>query len=127
MLGTALDQLSSAYAAVVETPFFDGEDALDHHDYEATCERVRQAFPKFGFYAVVAPAPDPEAEVMMGDAIDDLADIASDLEPIAWLWDQGRQAKPLGISNPYRQHWGTHLHDLRRYVHRCYLHNLGYA
>ena len=127
-LGTALDQLANAYATAVETPFVDGEDPPDQHDYEAMCERVRQAFPKFGYYAVVTPTPDPDAEVMMGDATDDLADIALDLKPILWLWNQGRQGEAAWYFQlTYRQHWGTHLHDLRRYVHRCYLHNLGYA
>jgi hypothetical protein len=127
-LGMALDQLSSAYAVAAETPFVDGEDPPDQDNYEAMCERVRRAFPKFGYYAVVGPTPDPEAKVTMGDAIDDLADIALDLEPIVWLWDQDRQGEAAWhFQLTYRQHWGTHLHDLRGYVHQCYLDNLGYA
>jgi hypothetical protein len=127
-LGAALDQLSYAYAAAAETPFVDGEDPPYRYDHEAMRDRVRGAFPTFGYYAVVDPVPDPQAEVTMGDAIDDLADIALDLEPIVWLWDQDRQGEAAWYFQlTYRQHWGTHLHDLRRYVHQCYLHSLGYA
>jgi hypothetical protein len=126
-LGAALDRLAIAYAETAEAPFVDGDDPPDHSAYEAMCARVRRAFPKFGYYALVDPTPDPNAEVAMGDAVDDLADIALDLEPIVWLWGQGRHGEAAWYFQlTYRQHWGTHLHDLRRYVHRCYLESLGY-
>jgi hypothetical protein len=124
-LGAALDRLAVAYAETAETPFVDSDDPPDRHAYEVESERVRRAFPKFGYYALVDPTPDPNAEVAFGDAVDDLADITSDLEPIVWLWDQGRHGEAAWYFQlSYRQHWGTHVHDLRRYVHRCYLESL---
>ena len=127
-LGAALDRLAVAYSETANARFVDGDDPPDRQAYEAMRERVSRAFPKFGYYAVVAPTPDPEAEIGMGDAVDDLADIAADLEPIVWLWDQGRHDEAAWhFQLSYRQHWGTHLHDLRRYVHHCYLASFGYS
>ena len=125
-LGVVLDQLSNAYAAAPEAPFVDGNDPPERHDYKAMCDRVRQAFPKFGYYAVVDPVPDPDAEVTMGDAIDDMADIALDLQQVLWLWDHARQDEAVWLFQfGYRSHWGAHLHELRRYVHQCYLDTRG--
>lgn len=127
-LGAALDRLAVAYWETAEAPFVDGDDPLDHHDYKAMRERVSRAFPEFGYYSVVSPTLEAKEEVMTGDAVDDLTDIASDLGPILWLLDQARPGEAAWLFQlSYRQHWGTHLHDLRRYVHQRYLASLGHS
>ena len=126
-LATALATLDYVYHSAAEVPFVEFDDPPPRSGYKATCAIVARAFPKFGFYAVVTLDPDPDAKVMVGDAIDDLADIALELEEVEWLWDnRGPQEAAWQFQFGYRSHWGTHLHDVQRYVHRHYLksHNL---
>ena len=117
-LAAALDHLALAYHS---TPELHRDDVPDLPDGMADKE-MRQiaiaAFPDFGFYAVVVPDENPEQETMMGDAIDDLADIAIEMERVQWLWEtNGAQEANWHFRFWYRSHWGRHLHDLRRYVH----------
>lgn len=119
-LAEALDLLALAYHRMAE--------ASDPSEYPAPPGRdetdlrrlAAQAFPDFGFYCVVPPdEPTEEApEVLLGDAIDDLADIASDLEAVLWRWENtSRDDAAWHFRLGYRSHWGRHLHDLRSYVH----------
>lgn len=55
---------------------------------------------------------------MTGDAIDDLADIAGELQEVAWLWrNAGPDPALWQFHLLYRGHWGQHLHGLRLYFH----------
>jgi hypothetical protein len=117
-LAAALDQLACAYHATSEAAGEDGPDPPDSATYEKMRELAAAAFPDFGFYAAVRPGGGPEQLPTMGDAIDDLADIALELTRIERLWVDGR---PLDAERNYRFgyriHWGRHLHDLRGYLH----------
>jgi hypothetical protein len=119
-LARTLDQLSLAYhetsAVVVED---DNEPpALTSYD-ELRALAVR-AFPDFGFYAVARPHEVPSSEALLGDAIDDLADIARDLIEVEWRWlNNGEADATWQFRWGYQFHWGRHLHDLRGYVHAC--------
>lgn len=117
-LARALDRLSCAYHDTV--PGFD-EKAADPPDlaaYEEMRIAAVRAFPDFGFYAVVRPTEGVEAQPMFGDAIDDLADIASELIRVEWCWvNSGPVDATWQFRLGYRAHWGRHLHDLRGYVH----------
>jgi hypothetical protein len=74
-------------------------------------------FPDFGFYSVADPGDLP-GEVLVGDAIDDLCDIARDLREVRWLADHGHEADAIfAFRFGYQSHWGQHLHDLRRYLY----------
>lgn len=55
---------------------------------------------------------------MIGDAINDAADIASDLSNAIWRWKHTSEADALWhLELDYRTHWGRHLNDLRWYVY----------
>ncbi len=117
-LAYALDQLALAYA---ETP--DGEPSDDDreasdHDHATTRARIEERFPDFGFYAVVDPlAVLPEAP-SVGDAVDDVSDIAGDLLEVLWRRDTlGLDEAGWCFRFGYETHWGRHLHDLRSYIH----------
>jgi hypothetical protein len=61
------------------------------------------------------PFSDPTAvdeKGMVGDAIDDLADIAADLEEVVWADDAHWHYKFL-----FEVHWGMHLRELALYLH----------
>jgi len=86
--------------------------------YDEVRERVRRSFPDFGFYAVAAPENMPPSAVMVGDAIDDLADIYKDLSGVAWLLENGNDADALWqFRFDFQSHWGRHLLNLRSYLH----------
>jgi len=117
-LAEALDRLAFARHS---TPAIQRDDVPDLPDVTPYTEMraiAAATFPDFGVYAVVTPDENPLQQAMMGDAIDDLADIALDMERVEQLWEK----KLLDEANWhyrfwYGAHWGRHLHDLRSYVH----------
>ncbi|MFD2263221.1 DUF5063 domain-containing protein [Lacibacterium aquatile] len=113
-----LDALVLAYHDVPDSHPADGDleppSTLgdDHFDL------VANAFPDFGLYSVIAPTTDPDVSPTMADAQDDLIDIAGDMAETLW------RSENLGFDDAawyfrlmYRNHWGQHLHDLRRYLY----------
>lgn len=120
-LAAALDGLAAAYHSTPDVPC---DDVLEPEDSTTDAQMralATAAFPDFGFYTVVRPDEKPERwdqRPMTGDAIDDLADIARDMEQVERLWESGR-AEDAGwqFRFGYRTHWGRHLQDLRSYVH----------
>ena len=117
-LAATLDYLACAYHATSETAGEDASDPADDTTYETMRELAATTFPDFGFYAVVLPDLNPEQQPMMGDAIDDLADIALEMARVERLWRDGRtQDAEHHYRFGYRTHWGRHLHDLRGYLH----------
>jgi uncharacterized protein DUF5063 len=117
-LAEALDRLAFAYHSTPGVLVADTPDPAIPASYQQVRDEAVRAFPDFGFYAVVRPDANEEREMEMGDAIDDLADIALDMKRIEWRWDyNGPQDAAWHFRFGYRTHWGRHLHDLRSYVH----------
>src|SRR5258707_558910 len=111
-LAEALDRLAFAYHHVTETDFH--YDVLDrpHDVYQAAHKAMGRRFPELGFYA--AASKDVTGPSTTGDAIDDLVDIADELQQVQWLWDnRSPEAASNQFRTGYRFHWGRHLHDLR--------------
>ena len=118
-LARDLDRLALAYA---ETP--PGDPSEDERtpprlDYVTTRDVVRERFSDLGFYGVVFdPLRVPPEEPVIGDAVDDIADIIGDLSEVLWRYET------LGIDDAnwdfrfgYEIHWGRHLHELRFYLY----------
>ena len=83
-------------------------------------EKARRAFPRLGFYYSAQPCePDMgRPEVVLGDALDDLADIATELNRAKSHLLVGN--KTLAISTllfSYQTHWGSHLRSLQFFLH----------
>ena len=55
-------------------------------DYKTTYALIAARFPALGLCAVADPLSPEDGKAMTGDAIDDLADIAGELQEVAWLW-----------------------------------------
>ena len=121
LLVKALDELAFAYhfSPASEPSDDDIECPYDAFDqYKDLYRRIGERFPELGYYAVADPSEVPAKEPMIGDAIDDLADIVNDLQQVLW------RAENVSASDArwyYRMlfeiHWGRHLRELSLYLH----------
>jgi hypothetical protein len=112
----------------VTLPPWDGEppasdDDPPGRDAGARRESLCARFPDFGFYRVVVPAePDDggdDGAVTLGDAVDDLLDITSDLLDARWYREHGAAGDGERCAGEmFHYHWGRHLRDLQSYLHR---------
>lgn len=115
-LARALDRLLAVYHDTPDSaPEDEDRDPPDRShldDYTTIAAR----FPMLGLY----PNPDPaviEGDLLIGDAINDLADIARDMSSVVWLWENVSEAEARWYFRLHYFHWGTHLVDVRRYLH----------
>jgi len=101
-----------------------GVDETDYPDppgwpYEDRRKIISSRFPRYGYYNLALPVSESigEAEVVVGDAIDDLADIAGDLEEATWRWQNTSPRDALWhLGESYRHHGGKHLRGLQWYL-----------
>lgn len=87
-------------------------------DYNAIRETVAVNFPDFGYYYTLSTFnPYEEPELHMGDAIDDLADIISDLLETKWRYDNNGEADALWyLELNFISHFEQHIIDLLHYI-----------
>ncbi|WP_439499119.1 hypothetical protein [Bosea sp. (in: a-proteobacteria)] len=123
-MAVALDRLALAYHACPdEWPGEHPDEIPAQTTYKQMRERAVRAFPGFGYYTTVrpdqiAPGDARTLEAMVGDALNDITDIACDLQGVAWRWDNTSPADAVWYFRfGFQSHWGRHLHDLRSYAH----------
>ncbi len=96
----------------------DTEEISPSVPYEPLAARASASFPELGLYADADPLEGLTQELTLGNAIDDLADIARDLSGVLWHMEQGAVNDAIwDFRFGYETHWGMHLHQLRRYLH----------
>src|SRR5215216_4361248 len=112
VLCPALDQLALAYHFADFK--FDETDYPDAPtpDYDDIRKTIQGLFPNYGYYNT----PDEittnieRAKMNVGDAIDDITDIARDLYEVLWCWENTSVEDALWhFKNGYYSHWGNHL------------------
>ena len=114
-----LDRLALAQSFVSFT--FDETDYPDSPDqsYDDLRKLVSKRFPNYGYYNVADPITSHigEAGAIVGDAIDDLADIARDLYDAEWYWANTSEANALfHLQQSYQTHWRKHLREFQLYL-----------
>ena len=113
-----LDRLSAHYEGISFS--YDDRDYPDcpDQDYQSLRNLVSTKFPSLGYYYVTTPVEPPgEAEVTIGDAIDDLADILRDLIDVQWYFEHTSVANALWhYEQNYKFHWSRHLRNLQSYL-----------
>lgn len=119
-LRIALDRLAVAVNSADYT--FDENDYPDapRREYEVIRTIVSPRFPDCGYYNVVLNMSEEigNGQAGVGDAIDDICDIAADLEEVLWRWDNNSVDDALWyFSNFYAFHWGRHLRELQLYLY----------
>lgn len=112
----ALDALAMAYHATPE-----GASSPEHldppdFDYNETRAKIAPRFPTIGFYGVADPL-EIEGSFMLGDAIDDLCDIANDLSEVIWRWEHMGPDDAHWYLHLMYVHWGWHMRELQSFLH----------
>ncbi|MFC3580338.1 DUF5063 domain-containing protein [Sphingomonas hylomeconis] len=118
-LAEALDRLCAAYNQADDVePDTVGVDSPSA-DMQQFGKQAAASFPELGFYPEVDPLDGFEQKIGQGWGLDDLTDIAVDLTEVLWLFDHDRTNDAIWTFRwGYQSHWGHHLHDLRRYLHK---------
>jgi len=114
----ALDSLAMAYHQTPEgDPANDGA-APPCRDYQERRASLARRFPDYGYYAAADPTEPINEKAMVGDAIDDLADISADLEEVIWRFQNlGPDDAHWHFRFLFEIHWGMHLRELSLYLH----------
>jgi hypothetical protein len=122
---TGLDELRKNLAALytfclsIEYPVDEGDyvDSPDY-DYNVIRENVMANLPDFGYYYTLSTLnPHQEPELLMGDAIDDLADIVSDLLEAKWRLENNGEPDALWfLEISFISHLEQHILDLLNYI-----------
>lgn len=117
-LAMSLDHLVAVY---FRTGNVDPDSAVEPPPKESTgyFGRFAAAFPELGLYPYAYPGGEPgEEECLVADAIDDLGDIAGDLDEVLWYFENSTVSEAIWhFRFGYQHHWGDHLHSLRNYLH----------
>lgn len=117
---TYLDKL--ALAAIESTVSYDESDYMGDSDEDEENLRsiICTRFPNYGYYNVPGSISEKigESEIEVGDAIDDLLDIAKELRSILNYWDElGAGKAESTFSAAFYYHIGDHLRELQLYLH----------
>jgi hypothetical protein len=100
---------------------FDEKDYADapRKKYDELRKLVTAQFPNYGYYNVAEDVTINigEGKVNVGDAIDDIADMAGDLFEAKWCWENNSTEDGLWhFKNEFEIHWNNHLRGLQIYL-----------
>jgi hypothetical protein len=114
----ALDRLAMAYHEAPEGEPADDDARPPRREYQERYASLAKRFSDYGYYAVSDPTEPVNEEGMVGDAIDDLADISADLEQVIWRFENlGPDDAHWHFRFLFEIHWGMHLRELSLYLH----------
>lgn len=114
----ALDRLSLAYHEGRDIANAPGEGEPPQRDYEALRDKIGALFPTLGYYATAPAGQSLDSDVTVGDAIDDLTDIYSELQDVAWCFASTSAEDAVRLFRfGFSHHWGRHLCDVRGAIH----------
>ena len=83
-LAQALDELAIAYHNAPEGSPADEDKEPPREEFRRLYAGLGKRFPNYGLYAVADPTEPLNDGNLVGDAIDDLAEIALDLHDVVW-------------------------------------------
>jgi RimJ/RimL family protein N-acetyltransferase len=117
-LARALDALAMAYHEAPEGSPADDDSEPPGDAFQPRHAELGKRFTGYGFYTVADPLEPVDQNCVASYAIDDLVDIARDLEEVVW------RSENIGVDDAhwhfkflYRTHWGRHLRELTYYLH----------
>jgi len=114
-LARCVDELALSYH---DTPAGHPSESDDEPSViPATHAQISVRFPDFGYYGTVFGIDVP-GESIVGDAIDDILDIANDLKIILWRFENfGEDDSHWYFRMLFQIHWGEHLRGLANYLY----------
>lgn len=117
-LARALDELALAYHDCPEGDPADEDGAPPVENYHERFNRLALRFQLYGHYPVADPLGAADQACMLGNAIDDLADITGDLDEVIWRFEHlGADDAHWHFRFLYEIHWGQHLRELSTYLY----------
>lgn len=92
-------------------------DPPEHH-YDTDRAVLQSRFPELGCYNTVSSVKTDlaETEVWIGDAMDDITDIYSDLKTVLWCWQQNSREDAIFHMRTLMPHWMGHVRGLQSYL-----------
>lgn len=96
-------------------------DKFDNSNYQNIQENIKSNFPEFGFYNIVLNPKDniSGAEIVLGDAIDDLNDIIIDLLEVKWRLENNSFDDGIWYFKfIFENHTKFHILGLLNYLHK---------
>ena len=114
--------LVGIYSEFIKVEFEFDETDYDEEpdfDYKEILENVKSNFPDFGWYSNVLDLNkmEPNVEIGIGDALDDLTDIIKDLLVVKWKMENTSKMDALWeFEFSMRTHSEQHLVDLLKYI-----------
>jgi hypothetical protein len=117
LLSRVLDKLSLTFDECNQSALPGGEPGIPV-EQQALRDCIVQAFPTLGHHAAILPDAAATSSPTIGDAVDDLVEIAAELMQIESYWHRKApdEAKAY-FAFTFRTHWGRHLLNLRSYLH----------
>lgn len=117
--GALADLLDGLRREVQALPFgVPDADGLPREAYHDLRARIARAWPEYGFYDPATGRSlghcDLPAEI--GDALDDLTDLARDLGSALALADTGETDALAWLRFSHDSHWGDHVQDVTRHL-----------
>jgi hypothetical protein len=113
-----LDRLLVSYddTANVKAPYYE----LDppERDWKAVYDQAGKRFRDFGLYPITDPSEEGIGTLMMGDAIDDIADITLELRGTIWYAENHSNEYAEAYFKEFYFHWGQHARELLLMLHR---------
>ena len=114
----ALDLVSLAYYDSTPPAHAASEGEPPQRDYKVMREAVATRFPTLGYYGSAPPGSTLDAELVVGDAIDDLTDIYSELQDVAWCLETTSPEDAVRLFRfGFEHHWGRQVCDVRGAIH----------
>lgn len=113
----ALDRLLAVYHDTPNAGPSETKVEAPRSDGPALYQEVAGRFPDYGLYPVSDPTASPEDAAMMGDAIDDIADLTLDMREVVWLADHVGADDAHWSFRLHYFHWGRHARELSLYLH----------
>ncbi|MFB6320727.1 DUF5063 domain-containing protein [Saccharicrinis sp. FJH54] len=114
--------LISIYKQILELPkrFDDTNKECPKIDYEVIKKQVEKNFSNFGYYNTVFNGIEnfDNPETVVGDSIDDLADIIKDLIEAKWYFENSSPDDAIWqIKFDFESHFRYHILGLLKYLH----------
>ena len=122
-LSLHLDQIVAAISGLPEDLEPDDIYAPDGRPFRERYESLKNSYPSLGFYRVLdsVDVTMEEPVLIVGDSLDDLADIVSDFETTLWYFDNSPGQNALWhLQFQFKHHTEYHIRNLQYYLYRSY-------